>query len=109
MLKRRVEKGTNGQSKKSRVPQEQQKLPFAFDIRLYQILGSLHQVAARFRRANGARNGDLRLLLWQFKDNRNVLLSWQIEVARLCRLTSSYELCNIGLTMQAPVAAGARF
>ena len=49
MLKRRVEKGTNGQSKKSRVPQEQQKLPFAFDIRLYQILGGLYQVAVRFR------------------------------------------------------------
>ena len=62
MLKRRLEKGTNGQSKKSRVPQEQQKLPFAFDIRLYQILGGLYQVAVRFRRADGIRDGDTRML-----------------------------------------------
>ena len=34
----------------------QQKLPFAFDIRLNQIPEEWHQVAVRFRRANGIRD-----------------------------------------------------
>ena len=36
----------------------QQKLPFAFDVRLNQIPEHWHQVAVRFRRANGIRDGD---------------------------------------------------
>ncbi len=41
-----------------------QKLHFAFDVRLNQIPEDWHQVAVRFRRANGIRDGDSRLLLW---------------------------------------------
>ena len=36
----------------------QQQLPFAFDCRLNQIPEEWHQVAVRFRRANGIRDGD---------------------------------------------------
>ena len=64
MLKRLVEKGRSSQSKKNRVSPGQQKLPFAFDIRLNQIPEEWHQVAVRFRRANGIRDVDSRLLLW---------------------------------------------
>ena len=42
----------------------QQEMPFAFDIRLNQIPEDWHQLVVRFRRANGIRDGDLRLLLW---------------------------------------------
>jgi hypothetical protein len=35
----------------------QQQLPFAFDIRVNQIPDEWHQVAVRFRRANGIRDG----------------------------------------------------
>ena len=42
----------------------QQKLSFAFDIRLNQIPEEWHQVAVRFRRANGIRDGDQILKLW---------------------------------------------
>jgi hypothetical protein len=36
----------------------QQQLPLAFDIRLNQIPEEWHQVAVRFRRAIGIRDGD---------------------------------------------------
>ena len=42
----------------------QQQLPFAFDVRLNQIPEEWHQVAVRFRKTNGIRDGDSRLLLW---------------------------------------------
>ena len=64
MLKRLVEKGRSSQSRKSRVSPGQQKLPFAFDIRLNQIPEKWHQIAVRFRRANGIRDGDKILKLW---------------------------------------------
>ncbi|QNI89852.1 transposase [Synechococcus sp. ROS8604] len=64
MLKRLVEKGRSSQSRKNRVSPGQQKLPFAFDIRLNQIPEEWHQVAVRFRRANGIRDGDQILKLW---------------------------------------------
>jgi len=35
-----------------------EQLPFAFDCRLNQIPEDWHQVAVRFRRANGIRDGD---------------------------------------------------
>ncbi|ABM79016.1 Hypothetical protein P9303_22811 [Prochlorococcus marinus str. MIT 9303] len=63
MLKRLAEKGRGRQSKKNRVSPGQQKLPFAFDIRLNQIPEDWHQVAVKFRRANGIRDGDTRMLL----------------------------------------------
>jgi putative transposase len=64
MLKRLVEKGRSSQSKKNRVSPGQQKSPFAFDIRLNQIPEEWHEIAVKFRRANGIRDGDLRQLLW---------------------------------------------
>tara|TARA_B100001173_G_scaffold271156_1_gene248957 strand:- start:177 stop:371 length:195 start_codon:yes stop_codon:yes gene_type:complete len=64
MLKHLVKKSRSSQSRKNRVSPGQQKLPFAFDIRLNQIPEDWHQVAVRFRRANGIRDGDSRLLLW---------------------------------------------
>lgn len=63
MLKRLVEKGRGRQSKKNRVSPGQQKLPFAFDIRLNQIPEEWQQIAVKFRRANGIRDGDTRMLL----------------------------------------------
>jgi hypothetical protein len=36
----------------------QQRLPFAFDLSLNQIPDNWHQIAMRFRRANGIRDGD---------------------------------------------------
>ena len=45
----------------------QQKLPFAFDIRLNQIPEEWHQVAVRFRRANGIRDGDMERSIWQLR------------------------------------------
>ena len=65
MLKRLVEKGKSSQSKKKRVSPGQQKLPFAFDVRLNQIPEEWHQVAVRFRRANGIRDGDRERSIWQ--------------------------------------------
>ena len=53
-----VEKGRSSQSRKNRVSPGQQKLPFAFDIRLNQIPEDWHQVAVRFRSSNGIRDGD---------------------------------------------------
>ena len=58
LLKRLVEARGAQTSKKERVSPGQQKLPFAFDMRLNQIPGEWHQIAARFRRANGILDGD---------------------------------------------------
>ncbi len=63
MLKRLGEKGRGRQSKKNRVSPGQQKLPFAFDISLNQIPEEWQQIAVRFRRANGIRDVDTRMLL----------------------------------------------
>jgi len=61
MLKRLVEKVS---SKKKRVSPGQQQLPFAFDCRLNQIPDDWHQIAVRFRRANGIRDGDRERSIW---------------------------------------------
>ena len=42
----------------------QQQLPFAFDCRLNQIPEDWHQIAVRFRRANGIRDGDRERSIW---------------------------------------------
>ena len=57
----------SSRSKKKRVSPGQQKLPFAFDIRLNQIPEEWHQVAVRFRRANGIRDGDMERRFWQLR------------------------------------------
>jgi hypothetical protein len=63
MLKRLVETSFNS-SKKKRVSPGQQQLPFAFDCRLNQIPDDWHQIAVRFRRANGIRDGDRERSIW---------------------------------------------
>jgi len=63
MLKRLVEKG-RGSSKSKRISPGQQQLPFAFDIRLNQIPDDWQQIAVRFRRANGIRDGDRERSTW---------------------------------------------
>ena len=55
MLNRLVEKG---RSKSKRLLPGQQSLPFAFDLRLHQIPDNWHQIAVRFRKANGIRDGE---------------------------------------------------
>ncbi|WP_236066004.1 MULTISPECIES: hypothetical protein [Prochlorococcus] len=50
--------------KKKKVSPGQQQLPWAWDVRLNQIPDEWHQVVVRFRRANGIRDSDSRLLLW---------------------------------------------
>ncbi len=45
----------------------QQQLPFAFDVRLNQIPEEWYQVAARFRKANGIRDGDRERRFWQLR------------------------------------------
>jgi len=64
ILKRLVESSRSVRSKKKRVSPGQQKLPFAFDVRLNQIPDEWHQVAVKFRRANGIRDGDRERSLW---------------------------------------------
>lgn len=61
MLKRLVDKG---RSNSKRVSPGQQQLPFGFDCRLNQIPEEWHQVAVRFRRANGIRDGDRERSIW---------------------------------------------
>jgi hypothetical protein len=61
MLNGLVEKGS---SKMKRVSPGQQQLPFAFDCRLNQIPDEWHQVAVRFRLANGIRDGDGERSMW---------------------------------------------
>ena len=63
MLKRLVEKGRSSNRSK-RISPGQQQLPFAFDIRLNQIPDEWQQVAVRFRRANGIRDGDRERSMW---------------------------------------------
>jgi hypothetical protein len=58
MLKRLVETSGSNRSKSKRISPGQQQLPFTFDIRLNQLPDNWHQIALRFRRANGIRNGD---------------------------------------------------
>ena len=63
MLKRLVE--TSGsRSKSKRISPGQTQLPFAFDLRLSQIPADCHQIAVRFRRANGIRDGDRERSIW---------------------------------------------
>ena len=64
MLKRLVQSSRSSRNKRNRISPGQQKLPFAFDVRLNQIPEEWHQVAVRFRKANGIRDGDSRQLLW---------------------------------------------
>jgi len=58
MLKRLVSH-SRARSKKKRVSPGQQRLPWAWDVRLNQIPDEWHQVAVKFRRANGIRDGDI--------------------------------------------------
>ena len=53
MLKRLLQ---SKRSKRQRVAPGQQHLPIAFDARLDQVPEDWHQVAVRFRRANGIRD-----------------------------------------------------
>ncbi|CAE21014.1 conserved hypothetical protein [Prochlorococcus marinus str. MIT 9313] len=64
MLKRFVQSSRSNRSKRNRISPGQQQLPFAFDVRPNQIPEGWHQVAVRFRKTNGIRDGDSRLLLW---------------------------------------------
>ena len=64
MLKRFVQSSRSNRSKRKRISPGQQQLPFAFDVRLNQIPEEWHQVAVRFCKTNGIRDGDSRLLLW---------------------------------------------
>jgi len=61
MLKRLVEKG---RSKSKRVSPGQKQLPFAFDLCPNQIPDEWHQIALRFRRVNGIRDGDRERSIW---------------------------------------------
>ncbi len=63
MLKRLVSSARN-RSKRKRVSPCQQRLPWAWDVRLNQIPEDWHQVAVKFRMANGIRDGDQNLNLW---------------------------------------------
>ena len=54
----------SSRSKGKRISPGQQKLPFAFDVRLNQIPEEWHQIAVRFRRANGIRDGDRERSIW---------------------------------------------
>jgi putative transposase len=58
MLKRLVESSRSNSNKKKRISPGQQQLPLDFDCRLNQIAEEWHQVAVKFRRANGIRDGD---------------------------------------------------
>ena len=58
MLKRLIQSSTSNRSKKKRGSPGRQQLPFAFDVRINQIPEDWHQVAVRFSRANGIRDGD---------------------------------------------------
>ena len=54
----------DGSCKSKLISPGQQKLPFAFDVRLSQIPEEWHQIAVRFRRANGIRDGDRERSIW---------------------------------------------
>ncbi len=64
MLKRLV---GSSRSKQKRVSPGRQQLPFSIDVRLNQIPEEWHQVAVRFRRANGIRDGDREQSIWQLR------------------------------------------
>jgi len=64
MLKRLVETSRSSRSKRKRISPGQQQLQFAFDVRLNQIPEEWHQIAVRFRRANGIRDGDRERSIW---------------------------------------------
>lgn len=51
-------------SKGKRVSLDQQRLLWDWDVRLNQIPDEWHQVAVRFRKTNGIRDGDQSLKLW---------------------------------------------
>ena len=59
----------------------QQQLPFAFDVRLNQIPEEWHQVAVRFRRANGIQDGDRERRFRQFVEGIRVEAGQQIVEA----------------------------
>ncbi|MFL0753759.1 MAG: hypothetical protein AB8B41_10355 [Prochlorococcus sp.] len=67
MLKRLVQSSRSNRSKRNRISPGQQQLPFAFDIRLNQIPEDWHQIAVRFRKANGIRDGDRERSIWQLR------------------------------------------
>ena len=64
MLKRLVAARGAHRSKRKRVSPGQQQLLFVFDCRLNQIPEEWHQVAVRFRRANGILDGDIERCYW---------------------------------------------
>ena len=57
-LKRLVQSSRSSRSTRNRISPGQQQLPFALDVRLNQFPEEWHQVAVRFRRANGIRDAD---------------------------------------------------
>jgi putative transposase len=63
MLKRLVEKCKSSYRGK-RISPGQQQLPFVFDCRLNQIPDDWQQIAVRFRRVNGIRDGDRERSIW---------------------------------------------
>ncbi len=63
MLKRLVSSART-RRKRKRISPGQQQLPFAFDVRLNQIPEDWHQLAVKFRKANGIRDGDQTLRLF---------------------------------------------
>jgi len=63
MLKRLVSIART-RSKKNKISPGQQRLPWDWDVRLNQIPEDWHQVAVRFRKTNGIRDGDQTLKLW---------------------------------------------
>ena len=75
ILKRLVSSART-RSKKKRVSPGQQRLPFAFDIRLNQIPEEWHQVAVRFRRANSIRDSHQTLGLWLLDFLANRFISY---------------------------------
>ncbi len=62
MLKRLVSSART-RSKKKKISPGQQRLPWDWDVRLNQIPEEWQQIAVKFRRANGIRDGDTRMLL----------------------------------------------
>ena len=62
MLKRLVSSART-RRKKNKISPGQQRLPWAWDVRLNQIPDDWHQVAVKFRRANGIRDGDLQFII----------------------------------------------
>jgi len=67
MLKRLVQSRRSSRSMRNRISPGQQQLPFAFDVRLNQIPEEWHQVAVRFRKANGIRDSDRERRFWQLR------------------------------------------